>query len=259
MTDVRSYSYYEPETCGLKFEAMMKDVEAAPDQSLFLFHGCAHNPTGVDPTPAQWDQASKLCAAKKHRVFFDTAYQGFASGDKERDAYAVRKFVEDGNTVLACQSFAKNFGLYGQRIGALSLVCGDDDEATRVLSQLKSVVRRSYSNPPLHGARIVQTVLEDKDLAALWAEECGTMAARIGEMRGTLRAELEKLGAKRDWSHLTNQVGMFCFTGLTSDEVNKMKADFHIYMTQDGRMNVAGLTTGNVEYVAKAVYTVTEC
>jgi aspartate aminotransferase len=256
--DIRSYSYFDPETVGLRFDAMMCDVKAADEGSVFLFHACAHNPTGVDPTKEQWDELSALCAAKNHRVFFDCAYQGFATGDKEADAYAVRRFVQDGNCVMATQSFAKNFGIYGQRAGTLSLLCKDDEAAAAVMSQLKVLIRRNYSNPPLHGARLVQTILEDPALAAQWAEECAAMSHRIIGMRHALYDELQALGAKREWSHLVKQVGMFGFTGISPAQVDRMRDEFHVYMTQDGRMNVAGLTPKNVAMVAKALYAVTE-
>lgn len=159
---VRTYRYWDPDTCGLDVHGMLSDLAQAEDGSIVLLHACAHNPTGVDPTLDEWKEISRVCASRRHRVFFDAAYQGFASGDAEKDASAVRMFIEDGHHVALCQSFAKNFGLYGERVGCLSLVCSDADEATRVESQLKALIRPMYSNPPVHGARIVAHILEDE-------------------------------------------------------------------------------------------------
>lgn len=213
------YRYYDAATNGVDFAGFLEDVKGAEDGSAFLLHACAHNPTGCDPTKAQWDELSAVFKAKKHIVFFDCAYQGFASGDAEEDAYAIRKFVADGHNIILAQSFAKNFGLYGERVGTLSVVCDDKEEQARVLSQLKLVVRPMYSNPPLYGARIVNLVLGDEALTKQWAVDCKGMADRIIAMRSLLRSELEALGSKQDWSHITTQIGMFCYTGLTKEQV----------------------------------------
>jgi aspartate aminotransferase len=255
--EVKRYRYYDPSTCGLDFAGLLEDVSAAADGSPFLLHACAHNPTGVDPTPEQWSELSQLMLAKKHVVFFDCAYQGFASGDSEQDATAIRKFVADGHRIALAQSFAKNFGLYGERIGALSVVCADAEEAKRVESQLKMVIRPMYSNPPIHGARIVTEVLSDAALRQQWTGECKAMADRINTMRIELRTRLEKLGSKRSWSHVTDQIGMFCYTGLNKEEVLKVRGDSHIYFTGDGRISMAGLTSKNVQYVAESIFKVT--
>nr|AIT70228.1 aspartate aminotransferase [Dictyopteris undulata] len=255
--EVRKYRYYDPKTVGLDFQGLLSDVQAAEDDSLFLLHACAHNPTGVDPTREQWAELSKLMKAKKHTVFFDCAYQGFASGDSEKDAWAIRRFVDDGHCIALAQSFAKNFGLYGERIGALSVVCNDADEAARVTSQLKLVIRPMYSNPPIYGARLVTEVLSDPALTQEWSAECKAMADRIISMRTELRSCLERLGSKRSWEHITSQIGMFCYTGLTTEEVLKIRGDAHIYFTNDGRISMAGVTTSNVEYIAKSIFTVT--
>ncbi|CAM9546945.1 unnamed protein product [Laminaria digitata] len=255
--DVRKYRYYDPKTVGLDFEGLLADVRAAEDESIFLLHACAHNPTGVDPTREQWAELSKLMKSKKQIAFFDCAYQGFASGDAEKDAWAIRRFVDDGHCLVLAQSFAKNFGLYGERIGALSVVCNDADEAARVASQLKLVIRPMYSSPPVYGARLVAEILSDEALSEEWTAECKDMADRIMAMRSSLRSHLEGLKSSRSWEHITDQIGMFCYTGLTQEEVLKIRKDSHIYFTNDGRISMAGITSSNVEYVAQSIYAIT--
>jgi aspartate aminotransferase len=254
---VKQYTYYKPATCGLDFEGLMRDVEAAPEKSIFLLHACAHNPTGVDPSKSQWSELSQLMLNKQHIPFFDCAYQGFASGNAEEDAWAIRKFVEDGHCISLAQSYAKNFGLYGERVGALSVVGKDAEEAERLLSQLKIVVRPMYSNPPIYGARIVQTVLENPALYAKWTVECKGMADRIITMRSLLRSKLEGLGNPRPWNHITDQIGMFAFSGLDEAAVARMRSEYGIYMTKDGRISMAGVSSSNVDYIANAIHTVT--
>ena len=211
---VKRYRYFDAATNGLDFAGMLADVEAAPDGSVFLLHACAHNPTGVDPSDEQW--AALSGALRRHVVMFDCAYQGFASGDADRDAASIRRFVADGHELLLAQSFAKNFGLYGERVGALSVVCSDAAEATAVESQLKRAIRPIWSNPPAYGARLVAGVLDDAALAQQWTRDCATMAERIGAMRKALRAELEAAGSTHDWTHVTDQIGMFAFTGMNA-------------------------------------------
>ena len=194
---------------------------------------------------------------QNHIVFFDCAYQGFASGNAETDAYAIRRFVKDGHQILLSQSFAKNFGLYGERIGTLSIVTGSKEEANRVNSQLKVMVRPMYSNPPVYGARIVAEILSDSVLKAQWADECKGMAERIKSMRVALKSALAQKGSKKNWAHITDQIGMFCFTGLTVDQVMRIRRDFSIYCTDDGRISMAGVTSKNVDYIAGAVHAVT--
>lgn len=255
--EVRRYTYYEPASRGLDFAGLMKDLEGAPDGSIFLLHACAHNPTGVDPTLEQWKKIADTMKAKQHVPFFDCAYQGFASGDASRDAAAVRFFVEEGHNVILSQSYAKNFGLYGERVGALSVVTDSKEEAERVQSQLKIIIRPMYSNPPIHGALIVSTILSDEHLKKQWYEECKGMADRIISMRSALRSAIEKLekdnGVKSDWNHITAQIGMFCYTGLTEAQVARMIEMHHIYLTKDGRISMAGVTTKNVEYIAQSI------
>jgi len=255
--DVRSYKYLDDAGVGFDYDGMIADLKSVPDGSAVLLHACAHNPTGVDPTEAQW---RGICATLKAKpgvaVFFDSAYQGFASGDAEADAYAMRLFVSEGVPFALAQSFAKNFGLYGERVGVLSMVCNEADEAARVLSQIKIIVRAMYSNPPIHGARIVATVLGDPALEAAWRAECKVMADRIIAMRTALKDALKEAGSTRDWGHITAQIGMFCYSGLSAEQVGKLRDDFHIYITKDGRISMAGITTANVNYVANAIHAV---
>ncbi|OMP10773.1 Aspartate/other aminotransferase [Corchorus olitorius] len=254
----KTYHYYHPESRGLDFAAMMDDIKNAPNGSVFLLHACAHNPTGVDPSEEQWREISQQIKAKGHFAFFDMAYQGFASGDPERDAKSIRIFLEDGHYIGIAQSYAKNMGLYGQRVGCLSVLCGDEKEAVAVKSRLQQLARPMYSNPPVHGALIVSTILNDPDLKKLWLKEVKVMADRIIGMRTALRESLENLGSPLSWKHITNQIGMFCYSGLTPEQVDRLTNEFHIYLTRNGRISMAGVTTGNVEYLANAIHKVTK-
>lgn len=256
--DVRRYRYYDPSTNRLDYNGMMEDLADAPDGSVILLHACAHNPTGCDPTLDQWKGVSAKIAEKSHHVFFDSAYQGFASGDAEADAKALRLFVEDGHTVALAQSFAKNFGLYGERCGTFSVVTQNTDQKEAVLSQLKLIIRPMYSSPPIHGSSIVKTVLSDKVLTDQYYKECATMADRIQSMRNLLVEKLAEAGSTHDWSHVTEQIGMFAFTGMNSDMCDELTSKYFIFLTRDGRISLAGLNDGNVEYVANAVHAVTD-
>ncbi|EQK99653.1 Aspartate/other aminotransferase [Ophiocordyceps sinensis CO18] len=253
---VRQYRYYDKNTIGLDFEGMMADIEAAPRGSIFLLHACAHNPTGIDPTPEQWKEISSLVKKQGHFAFFDMAYQGFASGDTDQDAFAVRHFVAQGHHVALCQSFAKNMGLYGERVGAFSLVCADVAEKKRVESQLKILIRPMYSNPPIHGARIATEILSNPELYQQWLGEVKSMADRIITMRCLLKTNLEKLGSKHDWSHIMSQIGMFAYTGMTPAEMERLAKEYSVYATKDGRISVAGITSDNVSRLAEAMFNV---
>ena len=204
--EVKQYKYYNKDTIGLDFDGMVADLKAAPSGSLVLLHACAHNPTGIDPTPEQWKQISQVMKEKEHYPFFDMAYQGFASGDTDKDAHPVRLFIEEGHGMVLAQSFAKNMGLYGERVGAFSVVCESAEEKKRVDSQIKILVRPLYSNPPVHGARIASEILNDSSLNKQWLGEVKGMADRIIEMRALLKKNLEDLGSKHNWDHITNQV-----------------------------------------------------
>lgn len=237
---------------------MISTIESAPEGSIILLHACAHNPTGVDPTRDQWKEIAKRIRAKHHFPFFDCAYQGFASGDLENDAWAVRHFVSQGFELCIAQSFAKNFGLYGERAGAFHFVTGAGADAQntigRIASQLAILQRSEISNPPAYGARIASLVLNDPALFEEWKANLRTMAGRIIDMRKALRSKLEELnGREGSWKHITDQIGMFSFTGLTEKQVLKIRNDAHVYMTKNGRISMAGLNTGNVEYTARAI------
>jgi len=254
--DVQKYRYYNKDTIGLDFEGMVADLKAAPEGSMVLLHACAHNPTGIDPTEVQWAEISQVMKEKKHYPFFDMAYQGFASGDTNKDAFPIRHFIKEGHNMCLAQSFAKNMGLYGERVGAFSIVAASAEEKKRVDSQLKILVRPLYSNPPVHGARIASEILNDPALNKQWLGEVKGMADRIIEMRALLKKNLEELGSKHDWSHITSQIGMFAYTGLTPKQMDELVKE-HVYATKDGRISVAGITTGNVKRLAEAIHKVT--
>lgn len=232
---------------------MKEDIEAAEEGSIFLLHACAQNPTGVDPTQEQWREISDIIKRKKHLAFFDMAYQGFASGDVDRDAYAVRYFVEQGHEIMLAQSFAKNLGLYGERAGTFSMVCASVDEKDRVLSQLKRVIRPLYSSPPLHPAQLVTVILSDPELYAEWLTEVKKMSDRINAMRERLYDLLVENQTPGEWGHIKKQIGMFSYTGLTPEQVDAMAKYAHIYMTRDGRISMAGLNEHNIKYFADAM------
>ncbi|OLN81194.1 Aspartate aminotransferase, cytoplasmic 3 [Colletotrichum chlorophyti] len=254
---IAKYPYFSKQTKGLDFEGLKASLTSAPDRSIVLLHACAHNPTGVDPTQDQWKEIAALLRQKNHFPFFDCAYQGFASGNLARDAWAVRYFIEQGFEFLIAQSFAKNFGLYGERAGCFHFVTAPASDAaettSRIASQLAILQRSEISNPPLYGARVASTVLNDAALFAEWEDNLRTMSGRIIDMRKALRSKLEELGTPGTWNHITDQIGMFSFTGLSEAQVLQLRTEFHIYMTKNGRISMAGLNTRNVEYVAKAV------
>jgi aspartate aminotransferase len=237
---------------------MLEDINNAPENSIMLLHACAHNPTGCDPSLEQWKSISSAIKEKNHHVFFDSAYQGFASGDAEKDASALRLFVKEGHNVALAQSFAKNFGLYGERCGTLSFLCPTADIKDKVVSQMKLIIRPMYSSPPIHGSSIVKTVLSNDDLKAQYYTECASMADRIKEMRELLVTKLKEAGSTHDWGHVTSQIGMFAYTGMNSEMVDELTAKDSIFLTRDGRVSLAGVNPGNVEYVAKAMHRVTD-
>ncbi|KAI0530041.1 aspartate aminotransferase [Xylaria digitata] len=253
---VQQYRYYDKNTIGLDFDGMVADIKAAPKGSIFLFHACAHNPTGVDPTQEQWKEISQVVKEQGHYAFFDMAYQGFASGDTDKDAFALRHFIEQGHDVCLAQSFAKNMGLYGERVGAFSIVGASAEEKKRLDSQIKILVRPLYSNPPIHGARVASEILNTPALYQQWLGEVKEMADRIITMRALLKDNLEKLGSSHDWSHITSQIGMFAYTGLDAASMEKLAKEHSVYATKDGRISVAGITSDNVGRLAEAIYKV---
>ncbi|KAH3983170.1 hypothetical protein HBI06_096650 [Parastagonospora nodorum] len=255
--EYKTYPYFSKQTKGLNFDGMISSLQDAPEGSIILLHACAHNPTGVDPTQDQWKKIAEVIRSRKHFPFFDTAYQGFASGDLARDGWAIRYFIEQGFELCIAQSYAKNFGLYGERAGCFHFVTSPSSDAEttvkRIASQLAILQRSEISNPPAYGARIASTVLNDPKLFAEWEANLREMSGRIKEMRTALRSKLEELGTPGTWNHITDQIGMFSFTGLTEQQVLKIREDAHVYMTKNGRISMAGLNTNNVEYFAKAV------
>ena len=254
---IKTYPYFSKKTKGLDFDGMISAISSAPEHSIILLHACAHNPTGVDPTQEQWKKIASVMREKSHFPFFDCAYQGFASGSLETDAWAINYFVEQGFELLIAQSYAKNFGLYGERAGCFHFVTSPGSHATdtvsRVGSQLAILQRSEISNPPAYGARIASLVLNDEKLFAQWEEDLRTMSGRIKEMRTALRKKLEELETPGTWNHITDQIGMFSFTGLNEQQVGKLREKSHVYMTKNGRISMAGLNTNNVEYFAQAV------
>ena len=249
---VETYPYYDAATHGVNFQGMLDCIKAARPGSVFVLHACCHNPTGVDLDGAQWDQVLAALQSAGQVPFLDIAYQGFGDGIEE-DGAVVRKFAASSITFLVSSSFSKSFSLYGERVGALTVVLPSADEATRVQSQLKRVIRSNYSNPPTHGAQVVQRVLNDEVLRQGWEAELGAMRVRIKAMRKALVSGLAAAGIQRDFSFIEKQRGMFSYSGLTAQQVEALKADHGIYAVSSGRICVAALNQKNIEHVAKAI------
>jgi len=248
-----SYRYYDDKNRSLDLQGFLEDLNNAADGSIVLLHAVAHNPTGMDPTPDQWKEIANVMIAKKHFSFFDCAYQGFASGDLASDAAAVQYFASLGLELFVAQSFSKNFGLYSERIGCLTMLLASPEVARVVETQIRVVVRGMYSNPPAHGARIVGAILSDPNLFKEWEEELIGMANRLKEMRQRLYDEIVKLGTPGDWTHICKQIGMFSYLGLTAAQVSLMREKYHVYMTSSARISIAGLNSSNVAYLAEAI------
>ncbi len=249
---VNAYTYYDPKTHGLDFGGMVTSLKGMPDRSIVLLHACCHNPTGVDLTDQQWEEVVALCKAKQFVPFLDLAYQGFGDGITQ-DATAVRLFAKAGMPFLVASSFSKSFSLYGERVGALSIVTANKDESIKVLSQVKRVVRTNYSNPPTHGGAIVTDVLTTPELRAMWEEELSEMRERIRQMRVAFVDKLKALNVKQDFSFVARQRGMFSYSGLNPQQVDRLREEFAIYAIGSGRICVAALNTGNIDRVVKAV------
>lgn len=248
---IKTYPYWDPSTKGLDFKGMLSSLKAANKGDVILLHACAHNPTGVDPTRDQWKEIAQVCQEKQLFPFFDCAYQGFASGSLDNDSWAIRYFEEQGMELSVCQSFAKNFGLYGERAGCLHFVAADKSTAKAISTQMEHLQRVEISNPPAYGSRIVSKVLNDPELFAEWERDLKTMSSRIQAMRTALRSKLEELGTPGSWNHITDQIGMFSFTGLSAQQCETLVNEHHIYLTASGRISMAGLNSHNVDYVAK--------
>jgi len=251
-----NYTYYHPATRGFDFAGMMTAIDAMPEGSAILLHSCAQNPTGVDPNEAQWQEIVNKCKEKKLVPVIDNAYQGYASGDLAKDGLSQTLFEKSGMEYFITQSFAKNLGLYGERIGYIHIRCADKVVAAAALSQLKILIRQAYSSPPRHGAAIVHKILSTPELKKQWLGELTFMSNRILSMRKMLRDALEKRATPGTWNHITDQIGMFSYTGLDTAQVQKMVGELHIYMTKDGRISMAGVNPGNVDYIADCIHKV---
>jgi len=249
---VDAYRYYNAAQRGIDFEGMLADIAAAPAGTIVLLHACCHNPTGYDISPAQWDEVISTIKAKQLTPFLDMAYQGFGYGIQE-DGAVIGKFVQAGLTFFVSTSFSKSFSLYGERVGALSVLCASKEEADRVLSQLKIVIRTNYSNPPTHGGAVVAAVLNNPELRALWERELGEMRVRIKAMRQKLVEGLKAAGVKQDMSFITQQIGMFSYSGLSKDQMVRLRSEFGVYGTDTGRMCVAALNSKNIDYVCQCI------
>ena len=250
--EVDTYAYYDAAKRGVDFEGYLASLNAAAPGTIIVLHACCHNPTGYDITPAQWDQVIAAIKAKELTAFLDMAYQGFGYGISE-DGAVIQKFVAAGLNFLVSTSFSKSFSLYGERVGGLSVLCKDKEETSRVLSQLKIVIRTNYSNPPTHGGAVVAAVLGNPELRALWEKELGEMRVRIKAMRQKLVDGLKAAGVKQDMSFITSQIGMFSYSGLTKDQMVRLRDEFGVYGTDTGRMCVAALNSKNIDYVCASI------
>ncbi|MET0519058.1 MAG: amino acid aminotransferase [Burkholderiaceae bacterium] len=250
--EVKTYPYYDPATGGVRFADMLEAISRLPERSVVLLHACCHNPTGVDLTPLQWDELIPVLKARELLPFLDLAYQGYGDGIQE-DAFAVRAMADAGLAFFVANSFSKSMSLYGERCGGLSVVCPDVGQAANVLGQLKFMIRRNYSNPPLHGGQIVAKVLSDPALRSLWEGEVEEMRERILAMRNALHEVLSAKLPGRDFDYFLTQRGMFSYTGLSAAQVDRLKDEFAVYLVRSGRICVAGLNNGNVEATATAI------
>jgi len=250
--EVGTYAYYDAQKLGVNFDGMLADLKAAAPGTVVVLHACCHNPTGYDITPAQWGQVVEVVKAGNLVAFLDMAYQGFGDGIAE-DGAVIQQFVDAGLDFFVSTSFSKSFSLYGERVGALSVVCVDKEEAARVLSQLKIVIRTNYSNPPTHGAQVVAKVLGTPELRAQWEEELAGMRVRIKAMRSALEAKLKEAGVTRDLSFITRQRGMFSFSGLNKEQMVRLRSEFGVYGVDSGRICVAALNSKNIDDVARAI------
>ncbi|MEJ5031989.1 MULTISPECIES: amino acid aminotransferase [Comamonas] len=250
--EVASYRYYDAANRAIDFDGMIADLNAAAAGTVVVLHACCHNPTGYDISAAQWDKVIEVVKAKNLVAFLDMAYQGFGHGIAE-DGAVIGKFIAAGLNIFVSTSFSKSFSLYGERVGALSVVATDKEEASRVLSQLKVVIRTNYSNPPTHGGAVVAAVLNNPELRALWEKELGEMRVRIKEMRQKLVDGLKAAGVKQDMGFITTQIGMFSYSGLSKDQMVRLRSEFGVYGTDTGRMCVAALNSKNIEHVCASI------
>ena len=249
---VATYPYFDAATNGVDFDGMMAAIQAMPAGDVIVLHGCCHNPTGVDLTPAQWESVADLVAERNLMPLLDFAYQGFGQG-LEEDAVGLRALCAQSTEMMIANSFSKNFGLYNERIGALTIVAGTADEAEIARSHMKRCIRTNYSNPPAHGSAIVTTVLTDPVLRAEWKQELDEMRNRIKQMRDLFVETLNEKGVDQDFSFIARQQGMFSFSGLTPDQVQALRERYSIYIVGSGRINVAGMTTANMDYLCEGI------
>ncbi|HVL74973.1 MAG TPA: amino acid aminotransferase [Noviherbaspirillum sp.] len=249
---VNNYPYYDPATRGVNFEGMLGALKTMPAGAIVVLHACCHNPTGADLSDAQWQDVIKAVTERGLVPFLDMAYQGFGDGIAE-DGKVVRQFAETGAPLFVSNSFSKSFSLYGERVGALSIVSSSSEESARVLSQLKRVIRTNYSNPPVHGGQVVATVLSSPELRALWEEELAAMRVRIREMRQALVAKLKEKAPGKDFDFVIRQRGMFSYSGLSKEQVGRLRDEFSVYAVDTGRICVAALNSRNIDAVTNAI------
>ncbi|MDP3620152.1 MAG: amino acid aminotransferase [Ramlibacter sp.] len=249
---VETYPYYDAAKRGVDFDGMLKALDSAPEGTVVVLHACCHNPTGYDITPEQWEKVIATTKARNLVPFLDMAYQGFGHGIEE-DGAVIGRFVASGQNIFVSTSFSKSFSLYGERVGALSVLCQDKEECGRVLSQLKIMIRTNYSNPPIHGGQVVAMVLNTPELRAIWEQELGNMRTRIKQMRVALVQKLKDAGVKQDMSFITQQIGMFSYSGLTKDQMVRLRNEFGVYGTDTGRMCVAAMNSQNVDHVCASI------
>jgi len=250
--NLNTYRYYDPRTKGVDIEGMLEDITKAPENSIIVLHMCAHNPTGADPSHEEWNKIADACYARKHQILFDSAYQGYASGDLCRDAYAARLFAKRGFEFAVAQSFAKNMGLYNERVGCFSVVCSNEIAAKKVFGLLKNIIRPMYSNPPAHGARVARLILTMPTLRAEWEAELKQMSGRIRRMRKALLDELVHLKTPGNWDHITKQIGMFSYLGITREQ-SKALQDMRLFVMLTGRASIAGLTEESAKLLAAGI------
>ena len=253
--EVVEYNYYDAATHALDFDGLLNSLQQAQAGDVIVFHGCCHNPTGIDPTPEQWSQLAELSVSKGWLPLFDFAYQGFAKG-LEEDAQGLRIFAAKHQELIVASSYSKNFGLYNERVGACTVVAADAETADRAFSQVKAAIRANYSNPPSHGAAVVATILSNDALRAIWEQELADMRQRIHRMRQLFVNTLQEKGAQQDFSFIINQNGMFSFSGLTKEQVLRLREEFGVYAVNSGRVNVAGMTPDNMAPLCEAIVAV---
>jgi len=253
--NVNIYPYYDAATRGLDFAGMIGALDRVPPGAIVVLHACCHNPTGVDPSPEQWGRILEVVRSRGHVPFLDIAYQGFGES-LDADGSAVRRFAATPGPLFVASSFSKSFSLYGERVGALSIVAADRDEAARVLSQVKRLIRGNYSSPPTFGGQIVATILDSPELSSLWEKELGTMRERIQAIRRALVDRLTRHTSRADFRFVLEQRGMFSYSGLTREQVGRLRSEFAVYAIDSGRICVAALNKRNMDYVADAIATV---